>query len=107
MANGEGAQAYYVHTLSSLGFLGKRVSNGIIYDDLKNNRTMFAWTLIDDTDEDDDADCFHLKQKGSLEIIVRFKTVTTSTISAQVFDRREDPVYHNLKVTTRSVESIV
>ena len=97
----------YIHTLSSLGHLGGRPSNGITYSDFLTNRTVFAWTLIDDNDEDDYAQCFHLKQKGSMEILVRFTAPTTSALSAQVLDRREDLVYQNIEGTTHSIESIV
>ena len=105
-ANGNAAHAY-IHTLSSLGYLGDKPGNGITYSDFLSNRTLFAWTLIDDNDEDDYADCFHLKQKGSLEIVVRFHAATTEALSAQVLDRREDLVYQNLEGSTHSVESIV
>ena len=97
----------YIHTLSSLGHLGGRPSNGITYVDFLTNRTVFAWTLIDDNDEDDYAQCFHLKRKGSMEILVRFTAATTSALSAQVLDRREDIVYQNIEGTTHSIKSIV
>lgn len=105
-AVGDAAHAY-AHTLSSLGLMGKSVGNGISYNDFKDNRTVFVWTLIDGHDEEDYADCYHLKQKGSMEIIVRFKAATTSTLSAQVLDLREDIIYQNLEGNTHSIESIV
>ena len=97
----------YIHTLSSLGHLGGKPSNGITHSDFLTNRTVFAWTLIDDNDEDDYAQCFHLKQKGSMEILVRFSAPTTAALSALVLDRREDLVYQNIEGTTHSIESIV
>jgi len=102
--NGDAAHAY-VHTLASLDSFEKGVGPGITYDAFKSNRTVFGWSLAETHTEGEPI--FHLKQRGSLQIVIKFSAPTTNTLSAIVFDTREDLIKQNLEGNTHSVETIV
>ena len=102
--NGEAAHAY-MHSLASLGMFDKDVSNGITYEEFKTNRTVFVWSLTDTHTEGESI--FHLKQRGALQVVLRFATAPTTTLSAVILDVREDLVRQNLEGQTHTVETIV
>ena len=95
-ANKNAAQAY-THTIASLGqFGGNGESVGLTYEDFMTNKMLLVWSLADIPDEDW-GEVFHIKKKGTLELVIRFAAATTETLAVVVTDTKEDLVELDLE----------
>jgi hypothetical protein len=80
----------YAHTVTSLGHLRSRASNGVSYASFGDNQTVFVWSLATDLPNKDTGNYFHLKRKATLTVTVRFATPPQQPLTLLAFDERED-----------------
>ena len=78
-ASGSATHAY-THTMVALGMLDDVEGNGISYKDFCANNFLMAWSF-DDVPTADWGKVFHIKKKGTLDLLIRFAAATTETLT--------------------------
>ena len=96
----------YTHTLVALGMLDDVEGNGISYDQFCDNKFLMAWSF-DDVPAADWGKVFHIKKKGTLELLIRFAAATAETLTLVVTDTREDLVKLDLENRVTTTGSVV
>ena len=79
----------YTQTLSALGQLYSRTGNGVSYQDFMDNKTVVAFAMNEPKNKEW-SNYFHIKRKGTLELIITFSAPTTKALTVLVSDLRED-----------------
>ena len=105
VASGSAAHAY-THTMVALGMLDDVEGNGISYKDFCANNFLMAWSF-DDVPTADWGKVFHIKKKGTLELLIRFAAATTETLTLVITDTREDLVKLDLENRVTTTGSVV
>ena len=96
----------YVQTVSAIGQTSTRSGNGISYQDFLSNKNVVVFSMNEPKNKEW-SEYFHIKRKGTLELIISFAAATTTALTVFISDLREDNLQLDLEGRVFTTEPAV